>query len=118
MASPSDEHLDALYRRASAILFPPPNEDWGIVPLEAMARSKPVVANASGGPLESVPDGQAGWLLANHPEAWASVLSRLPNQAETIREMGRRARQHVRKYDWSEFVSGVDTAIEDWIALG
>jgi glycosyltransferase involved in cell wall biosynthesis len=48
-----DEEVRDLYGRCSAVLFPG-EEDFGIVPLEAMATGKPVVAFARGGALETV----------------------------------------------------------------
>ncbi len=49
----SDEDVAELYRRCRALLFPGV-EDFGIVPLEAMASGKPVVAFGRGGVSESV----------------------------------------------------------------
>ena len=112
--NPSDERLKELYGSTAAVLFPPLNEDWGIVPLEAMARSKAVIANAAGGPLESVVDGETGWLLPPETKAWATLLASLPEQTQRLREMGAAARAHSAQYDWSHFVSGVDDAIEEW----
>ena len=65
---PSDERLIELYQEATALLFTAPNEDWGIVPLEAMASGTPVIAVASGGPCESVVHGETGWLLRRAAE--------------------------------------------------
>jgi glycosyltransferase involved in cell wall biosynthesis len=112
--SPTDHRLRELYQTASAVLFPPLNEDWGIVPLEAMAYSKPVLANESGGPKESIIHSETGWLLEPSPQAWASVLNWASGHIEQIREMGQYAREHSKKYDWSSFVNGVDNAIESW----
>ncbi len=50
-----DEQLREMYGRCSALLFPG-EEDFGIVPLEAMASGKPVIAYGRGGALESVLD--------------------------------------------------------------
>lgn len=61
---PSDALLRELYRRASVLVFPP-IEDFGIVPIEAMAMGTPVVANAAGGAAESVLDGVTGALVEN-----------------------------------------------------
>jgi glycosyltransferase involved in cell wall biosynthesis len=113
--SPTDNRLQELYRTASAVLFPPLNEDWGIVPLEAMASSKPVMANAMGGPLESVKDGETGWLLDSSNDAWADTIIRASRNREEIRRMGRNARIRARQYDWSTFASGVDNAIDNWV---
>jgi glycosyltransferase involved in cell wall biosynthesis len=112
--SPGDAEMAALYRRASAVLFPPLNEDWGIVPLEAMAYKKPVLATAGGGPLESVRDGETGFLLPPDGAVWASALQRLAAQPGLVEKMGLQAREHVRRFDWSQFVSGIDDAFEQW----
>jgi glycosyltransferase involved in cell wall biosynthesis len=49
----SDDDLSKLYAGCRALIFPGV-EDFGIVPLEAMASGKPVVAFAKGGALETV----------------------------------------------------------------
>ena len=49
----SDENVRQCYRRCKALLFPG-EEDFGIVPLEAMACGKPVIAFGRGGALETV----------------------------------------------------------------
>jgi glycosyltransferase involved in cell wall biosynthesis len=51
--SPSDELLFVLYQRALALIFLAV-EDFGIMPVEAMACGTPVVVNAIGGARESV----------------------------------------------------------------
>ncbi len=50
-----DRDLPRLYARAEALIFPG-EEDFGIVPLEAMASGRPVVAFARGGALETIVD--------------------------------------------------------------
>jgi alpha-1,3/alpha-1,6-mannosyltransferase len=45
---------DALLAACAAVLYTPPAEHFGIVPLEAMAAGRAVLACASGGPLETV----------------------------------------------------------------
>jgi glycosyltransferase involved in cell wall biosynthesis len=51
----SDAEVAELYARCRAVLFPGV-EDFGIVPLEAMAAGRPVIALAQGGALETVVD--------------------------------------------------------------
>jgi glycosyltransferase involved in cell wall biosynthesis len=51
----SDESLRDLYENCRALIFPGV-EDFGIVPLEAMASGKPVIAFGKGGALETVVD--------------------------------------------------------------
>lgn len=58
----SDEKLLELYRSAKALIFPQ-IEDFGIIPLEAMACGCPVIAHAKGGALETVIAGKTGLLF-------------------------------------------------------
>ena len=55
----SDELMRAMLQRALAFVFPPV-EDFGIMPVEAMAAGCPVIANRVGGASESVVDGVTG----------------------------------------------------------
>lgn len=51
--SPSDALLYTLYQQTNAFIFPPV-EDFGIMPVEAMAAGAPVLCNVRGGAGESV----------------------------------------------------------------
>jgi glycosyltransferase involved in cell wall biosynthesis len=70
-----DEEVRDLYRRAAVVLLPG-EEDFGIVPLEAQACGRPVVALGRGGALETVVPGETG-LLVNEPgpEAFADAIA-------------------------------------------
>lgn len=59
---PSSAVLYELYRRASALVFPAV-EDFGIVPVEAMAVGTPVIGMRAGGLLETVEEGRSGALV-------------------------------------------------------
>ncbi|WP_242087046.1 glycosyltransferase [Microbacterium lacticum] len=65
LSSPSGELYRGLLRRALALVFPP-IEDFGIVPVEAMAAGTPVVAQSVGGTAETVLHGKTGALV----EGW------------------------------------------------
>ncbi len=55
----SDEERTALLQGCRALIFPG-MEDFGLVPLEAMACGRPVIAYAGGGALDTVIDGRTG----------------------------------------------------------
>ena len=57
--APSNPLLYSLYQAALVFVFPPV-EDFGIMPIEAMALGTPVVANRIGGSAETVSDGFSG----------------------------------------------------------
>ena len=56
---PRDALLYALYQAAAVFVFPPV-EDFGIMPIEAMALGTPVAANRIGGSAETVGSGVSG----------------------------------------------------------
>jgi glycosyltransferase involved in cell wall biosynthesis len=76
------ERIRTEYCEAAAVLLPG-EEDFGIVPVEAQACGRPVVALARGGALETVVDGDTGVLVAVPldqavtGEAFAAGLERL-----------------------------------------
>lgn len=61
----SDGQRNELMAGAKVFLFAAEDEDFGIVPVEAMAHGTPVIAFASGGVLETVVDGKTGVLFDN-----------------------------------------------------
>ena len=72
-----DTEVRDLYREATAVLVPW-EEDFGIVPVEAHACGRPVVALGRGGVLDSVQDGVNGLLVQDDTEeAWAEALDRV-----------------------------------------
>lgn len=51
---PNDQQLAKLYAGAKALLYPVEDEDFGIIPIEAMSAGTPVIAHNSGGPSQTV----------------------------------------------------------------
>ena len=71
-----DEAVLDLYRNCRLLVFPG-EEDYGIVPLEAQACGRPVVAYAKGGALETVADGVSGVFFAEQtPESLEDAVVR------------------------------------------
>ena len=104
----SDALVRALFQRALAFVFPPV-EDFGIVPVEAMAAGCPVIVNRVGGAAESVIDGMTGFQvdpddMQEVPQPWSASAPWIP------RPRGR-APAH---FDIERFIAEV----RDWVAEG
>lgn len=56
----NDEEKMTYMAKAKGYIFPADNEDFGILPVEAMASGTPVIAHNSGGVKESIIDGKTG----------------------------------------------------------
>jgi glycosyltransferase involved in cell wall biosynthesis len=68
--------MPALYNAADVVLYPTvKDEPLGLVPIEAMACGRPVVASRSGGIVESVVDGATGYLV--EPDDAAELARRI-----------------------------------------
>ena len=108
--------LQSILRRAflaallslSAALFTAPNEDFGLVPLEAMAAGLPVLAVDNGGPRETVLDGRTGWLLPPTPEAFAAQMERVLDGSADMERMRAAAQRRAGDFSWRSFVERVD----------
>jgi alpha-1,3/alpha-1,6-mannosyltransferase len=93
-----------LLEAATLLLYTPSNEHFGIVPLEAMLAEVPVLAVNSGGPLETIVDGETGWLRsADNVGQWTSILqdSMHSTSSEDLQQMGEQGKQRV-KSEFSE----------------
>ncbi len=78
----SDDQIRGLLSRCRALIFPG-EEDFGIVPVEAMASGRPVIAYGRGGALESVVDRKTGLLF---PEQTIDSLCAAVATFESIAE--------------------------------
>ncbi|KAI1343869.1 hypothetical protein F5Y15DRAFT_180592 [Xylariaceae sp. FL0016] len=81
------------------LVYTPSNEHFGIVPLEAMLAGVPVLAANTGGPTETVVEGETGWLRA--PDAvneWTDVMDQVLNQlsAEHLKTISRQGVERVQ----------------------
>jgi glycogen(starch) synthase len=87
------DELPAVYEQADVVVFPVVwDEPWGLVPLEAMALGRPVVATGRGGSGEYLRDGENALLFpAGDQAALAQAIERLaddPALRERLRAGG------------------------------
>jgi len=99
----TDKRRNELLSRCTALLFTSVNEDFGIIPLEAMASSKPVISVNEGGPKETVLNGKTGFLV-NSPEHMASSMESLASNSDLVENMGKQGCARVKdNYTWKIF---------------
>ena len=104
-ASPAD--IKRAYALCYAALFCGADEAWGLVPLEAMASCKPVIAMNEGGPRESILHGKTGFLV-NSVEEMAEKMRYLADHPGVCEQMGKAGRKHVaRNYTRKAFLDGL-----------
>jgi len=114
----SDDRLRALYARSTGVLFTAINEDYGLVPLEAMASGKPIISVNEGGPRETVVDGETGFLVNNEKEM-ANKMRFVAEHGAVAKNLGKRGIERVRKnYSWDRFFKRFDTALERVMKMG
>lgn len=95
LKSPSDKTKQLLLHSCRAVVYTPEREHFGIVPLEAMYMRRPVVACDSGGPTETVADGETGFLCRPEPDDFASAMVKLAKDKSLAQEMGINGRERV-----------------------
>ncbi len=84
-----DDDLIKLYAEALAVIYPPYDEDFGYVTLEAFLARKPVVTcTDSGGPNEFVQDGINGYVCPPTPDALAEAIGRFATDRRHAAALG------------------------------
>jgi glycosyltransferase involved in cell wall biosynthesis len=103
---PTRERLRELYAGARALLFPA-HEDFGIIPVEAQACGTPVIGVNSGGLLETVVDGETGFLVGSmRPADHAAAVRRVDELSAA------RIREHAGSFSTQRFAA----RMAEWIA--
>ncbi|KAI8552429.1 hypothetical protein RHMOL_Rhmol06G0266300 [Rhododendron molle] len=95
MTSCSTAERNMLLSQCLCVLYTPKDEHFGIVPLEAMAAYKPVIACSSGGPVETIKNGVTGFLCDPSPREFSSAMEKFIGDPQMAERMGSEARQHV-----------------------
>jgi len=104
----ADEELDRLYAACHAVIHPA-IDDFGIVPVEALAAGRPVVAFAEGGTTDTIRDGDGGAVFAEAtPASLAAALDRLEARTFAPAHLRGLARRFDREQFEQRFAAWVD----------
>lgn len=95
ITSCSTSERNILLSQCLCVLYTPQDEHFGIVPLEAMAAYKPVIACNSGGPTETIKHEVTGFLCDPTPHEFSLAMEKFIQNPKLAEKMGEEARQHV-----------------------
>jgi len=113
------EDIGPLLAAADAVVLPSLWEGLPLSMLEAMARSRPVVASAVGGVPEVIEDGIHGQLVPpGDAVALADALESFHREPGRALRLGRAAGERVRhEYHWPAVVQGFEAVYDDVLGL-
>ncbi len=102
-----DDEVKVLYELAKVLLFCG-IEDFGLVPVEAMASKTPVLAYGVGGVLETVKSGVTGEFFQAEKE-----LMKLLKEFNESEYNGEKIREHARKFTEENFIHNFSKYVEE-----
>jgi len=113
------DDVGPLLAAADAVVLPSLWEGLPLVLLEAMVRSRPVIATSVGGVPEVIENGVHGALVpAGDSVALADELERFHRKTERAIRLGRAGGEKVRaEYTWEAVVDGFEAVYDDVLGL-
>ncbi|KAI8140704.1 alpha-1,3/1,6-mannosyltransferase ALG2 [Fennellomyces sp. T-0311] len=114
LCSFNDAQRTFLLSHADLMLYTPANEHFGITPVEGMYARVPVIADNSGGPMETIVDKETGLLLPSDPVAWGNGIKDFITGKHDRAQMGRQGREHVQaKFSLGAFADQLQSIIDN-----
>ena len=101
-------------RKCSFLVVPSRSEGFGMVAVEGMACSKPVIATKVGGLEEIVIDGYNGLLVEkNNPNDLKEKILELINNEELRKTLGKNGKEFSKKFSWIKCAESFKNIYED-----
>lgn len=104
-----EESIPQVYSSVDLLIYLPIAEPFGLVPLEAMACSVPVVANNQGGNPEIVIHGETGFLVTPDARETANACIKVLTNPQLAKEMGEKGKKRVNEFfEWKSMVQEME----------
>lgn len=111
----TEEEKESLLASCTFVVLPSLQEAFGVVALEGMSHSKPVIASDSGGLPEVV--GDAGTIFrSGDSEALARAMKRYWQDHELVAAKGTMARERAEKFSWDRTAEGMESIYRSVLA--
>ena len=114
MGDVTDDELQKLYARAKALIFPSEDEDFGMVPVEAMGYGTPVIAHRSGGPRETIVEGKTGLFF---DELTVESLVEAIKKFQKMSFLPEKLHEHALGFNKQSFIKGVNRVLHQEVGL-
>lgn len=112
----SEDELATIYNQSIATLCTSRLETFGLVPLESMSCSTPVIATNVSGHRETIIDNKTGFLVDFDARDIAKKIIFLINNPKEAEKLGSAARKHIEKnWNWKKRIDDLDTVLLNFI---
>lgn len=108
----ADKDVIDLYSNALAVCYPPLDEDYGYVTLEAFLSQKPILTcKDSGGVLEFAQNGENGYIVDYDAQQMGKCFQKLYLNKKQAAEMGRAGYERVKDISWDHVIDELTKTI-------
>ena len=104
----SQPDLVALYQKAKITILCSVDEPFGLVPVESMMYSTPVIAHNSGGPKETIIHNETGFLYKDSEDLIKFIATIISMDEEQYQKIQKQCIHHVKKYDLAKTISNLE----------
>lgn len=103
-----DEDVIKLYANALGVCFPPIDEDYGFITLEAFLSGKPILTcHDSGGVLEFARNDENGYIVDFDAKQMGAAFNKLYGNKSMARDMGQAGYERVKDISWDNVIDAL-----------
>lgn len=113
----TEAELVTMYQEAVATLCLGRDEPFGLASIESQACGTPIIGLNEGGYMDTVIDGETGWLIRPEPKALIEAIRQAATKQSVREAMGKKARGHVHEaFTWNQHMQKLVQIIEEVVA--